>query len=67
MNLIKQNLIDTIDLNIRSNEFTSMPKWARDEKLYNCDPPITSKLTSKNTSAKKNTKRLFWRPIVNNR
>jgi hypothetical protein len=67
MNLINRNLLDTINSNICSNEISSMPKWARDEKLYNCEPSIDSKLTKSKDSSKKNTKRLFWQAIVNKR
>jgi hypothetical protein len=65
MNLINPNLIDTINSNSRSNEITSLPQWAQDEKLYLCDPPIDSKPSKAKATDTKNNKRLFWRSIVN--
>lgn len=65
MNLINPNLIDTINSNMRSNEITSLPKWAQDEKLYLCDPPSIFKTSKANTTDTKINKRLFWRSIVN--
>ena len=62
MNLINTYLIDTINSNIRSNE---LPKWARDEKIYLCEPPNVSKLAKADATDKQNSKRLFWRSIVN--
>lgn len=62
MNLINTYLIDTINSNICSNE---MPKWARDEKIYLCEPPNFSRQVKAVTIDKQNSKRLFWRSIVN--
>lgn len=64
MNLINRNLLDTINSNICGNEISSMPKWAQDEKLYNCDPPDPSKLAKK-SKPKRNILSLFWQAIVN--
>ncbi len=65
MNLINRDLFDTINQNICDNEFSSLPKWARDEKIYNCEPPIVKITSKKNTASLKNSIRLFWQSIVN--
>jgi hypothetical protein len=62
MNLINQNLIDT--MTTRQNEFTNMPKWARDERLYNCDPPDRTESYA-DRKMKQLDKLLFWWAIVN--
>lgn len=36
MNLY-QNIIDTFTTKKVNHELSQMPKWAKDEKLYNCD------------------------------
>ncbi|PXV93558.1 hypothetical protein C8E03_102327 [Lachnotalea glycerini] len=44
MNLINQQLFDTISEKYSCNELSSLPKWAKDEKLYNCEPPTKKSL-----------------------
>lgn len=65
MNLINRALFDTINQNICDNKVSSLPKWARDEKLYNCEPPTNKKPTRTKIGSIKNIIRLFCQSIVN--
>jgi len=65
MNLMNTTLIETINSNMHSNKYTSMPRWAYDEKIYLCEQPVTVKKTFLLTTVKENALRLFQHPIVN--
>jgi hypothetical protein len=67
MNLINTNLIETINTNMRDNDYTNLPKWAFDERIYMCDPPKTEKEQKSNSKVRKKVVRLFGHAIVNPR